>query len=223
MTHFKAEIMLKYILSITCTLAFLNIQSQSLQNTAWKTYSAPASDTLTVISKTDSFFVNSSTGLNGVTALYKEMNDTVLIRDLSGAQSCVNPDTGWYRFSIVNDTLTFTYLADSCITRKVFLEGAVLWRINLPTGNKLLQAFNDEFNIYPNPNKGFFQLSVATSIDQQVYVEIIDIIGQVVDGWEYMIRTGKQDISLNAKLQSGQYFLKINGVELNQVERFIVE
>ena len=152
------------LLMLSCSIS---VSAQQLRNTVWGTLLG-GPDTLTVTAKVDTFYVDAAPDSNLVTALYEERADTMLIRDLFGPYACTNPDTGYYQFSIANDTLRMTFIADNCATRSVFLDGAVLWKIVNFTGLRNVSQVRG-VEIYPNPSKGDFDVRTRTNMELRIY------------------------------------------------------
>ncbi len=163
---------------LICLIAFSwPIMSQSILNTSWKGYYEAIMDTITVNIDSNTFKADNSVGMNLITSHVEEYGDTMLIRDLSGAANiCPLTDTGYYRFTITNDTLRFFLILDSCLQRMDVLDSAVLWRNSgTPT---LLESdrLPDFVNVYPSPAKG--RISFQSSSDGSI--EIRDISGRIV-------------------------------------------
>lgn len=69
------------------------------------------------------------------------------------------------------------------------------------------QNLDKEVLIYPNPNKGDFEIKLDESITGIVRCEIVDLTGKIVDDSEMFISNGK--IECNEKLDSGMYLIRI--------------
>ena len=166
----------KLLASLLCCFLISSITAQQLQHTSWKTVTKGGTDTNIVIATADTLYLNGPTGSNLVTALFEENGNTILIRDLSGPVSCVNPDTGHYSFNISNDTLVFSLIYDSCGSRAFVLDGAVLWRNNFPTAT-IETRFNESLlSVFPNPSNG--QITIIT--EENGIMEIRNPGGKIV-------------------------------------------
>ncbi len=69
-------------------------------------------------------------------------------------------------------------------------------------------------SVYPNPSKDFIFIKTAYSAAEDVFVEIVDVLGQTVYSEKIMLNNSAYKISIN-NIAKGTYFIKIVG------ERFI--
>jgi hypothetical protein len=76
--------------------------------------------------------------------------------------------------------------------------------------------------LYPNPNKGTFQLTGHTGEVGQVDVEILNAIGQVVYKETAATTNGKLDNTINLHESNGIYLLKIQAKGIREVIRFVI-
>ena len=97
--------------------------AQSIDNTNWKAFIDPLSDTLTIHISGDSSFVTRSDGEVLVRSSFTIAGDTLTISDY-GTGEYVCPDSkGKYSFKVNDDTLIFTLIDDSCEGRAGTLNG----------------------------------------------------------------------------------------------------
>lgn len=89
--------------------------------------------------------------------------------------------------------------------------------LNNSTGASLL--------LYPNPNKGQMQISMAGLQSGKLILEIYDIQGKMLQHEEHMIEDTATGISLPLELNQapGQYILKVNNGKTLLVERIVVQ
>jgi len=78
-------------------------------------------------------------------------------------------------------------------------------------------------NLYPNPNGGAFSLTIDGANSAQLEMEIIDIMGSVVQSTELQLQEGKFHQNFDFKLSSGMYFVKVFKGTQMQTIRFVVE
>ena len=92
---------------------------------------------------------------------------------------------------------------------------------------KQIIANNSDIKLIPNPNKGVFNLkgTLGTADDQEVYVEVTNMLGQVVYKNKIMSVNGVVDehIELGGSLANGMYLLNLRSGSINDVFHFVVE
>ncbi len=76
-------------------------------------------------------------------------------------------------------------------------------------------------DIYPNPNKSEFELEIQIPGTHDLMLEIADVQGKVCYSKEVNI-TDFEKLSLNPKLESGMYYLRLRNGNSMKVKRFIV-
>lgn len=76
-----------------------------------------------------------------------------------------------------------------------------------------------QFKLYPNPNKGIFDISFS-EIQQRVTVNIVDLIGRQVVTIDYF-NTNK--IEVNENLKAGIYLVEITAGNTSETVRIVVE
>ena len=89
-----------------------------------------------------------------------------------------------------------------------------------------LQEFNEEINIYPNPNNGTFNLQLKGRLGETCLIEIYDIKGKLILNKRYKLNNTKKmqiisfDISTYSK---GIYLLKLQTEKGLSIKRLIIE
>ena len=86
---------------------------------------------------------------------------------------------------------------------------------------------NSDVRLIPNPNTGVFTIrgTIGTLADEEVYIDITDIVGQVVYKNTVMAHGGKinEQIKLNSTLSNGMYLLNLRSGDENKVFHFVIE
>lgn len=72
------------------------------------------------------------------------------------------------------------------------------------TGNKVIELPNENLAIYPNPNNGTFNVYMSSNKEEQVYISIINVLGQKV---KEITTTTNKIITLNVEMPTGVYIL----------------
>jgi len=91
------------------------------------------------------------------------------------------------------------------------------------------QAFtgNSDIVVVPNPNKGAFTVkgTLGTASDKEVYLEITDMLGQVVYKNSVVAHSGtlNEHISLPNTIANGMYLLNVHSETGNEVFHIVVE
>lgn len=80
--------------------------------------------------------------------------------------------------------------------------------------NKQLQK--PAFSIYPNPNKGVFNINVHGYASGISTISVVDIQGKVV--WKQYINKGQQKINITEPLAKGVYIVQLINSETSKVE-----
>ncbi len=80
-------------------------------------------------------------------------------------------------------------------------------------------------NIYPNPNKGVFELEVDGISDSKVAGKLFNVSGQLVSSFELTAQNGKikETIEMSKKLAAGTYYLGLYQDNKAVVKQFIKE
>ena len=93
------------------------------------------------------------------------------------------------------------------------------------TGVQQLSGTGDVWLI-PNPNKGQFLVKGSLGvIDEEIYMEITDMLGQVVYKKNVMTHNGNinEQIALSNTLANGMYMLNLNSASGHKVFHFVIE
>jgi len=81
----------------------------------------------------------------------------------------------------------------------------------------------NNFEIYPNPNKGVFNVEMNTMFESEVDIIVYDIRGRRVYNRHYESSYNfKEEIKMNS-VQSGLYFFEVNNGSRKIVKKIIVE
>ena len=99
--------------------------TQSLKNTAWKTYVTSANDSMILHIGNDSSFVTGSNGDVVVRSVFHVMKDTLTIEDYDGQYMCPNTK-GTYLYSIKEEKLVMKLINDGCDGRATGIDG-IAW------------------------------------------------------------------------------------------------
>jgi hypothetical protein len=115
MNQFRTLILITGLL-FTCSAS----PAQSIQNTAWKAFYRPLTDTITLYFLTDSSSLISSTGARLLLSTFKISGDRITFKDNGGINACPSDLTGSYHISQRADTLTLTMAEEPCESRGGF-------------------------------------------------------------------------------------------------------
>jgi hypothetical protein len=115
--------------------------------------------------------------------------------------SAINASTVYYRLQMVDRDGKFTYSKTIAI---------------------LLKARNAQLTIFPNPVKETLYVQLASTKNEKLSIQIIDMKGSVLQQQEVSVSVGNMSLSFNAsKLAKGNYVLLIKGDNLIQQKEFI--
>ena len=79
------------------------------------------------------------------------------------------------------------------------------------------------FSIYPNPNKGQFNVSLNSSSSNKINVSVYDVRGRIIYDTTFENRSNfNQSINLNS-VQSGMYLVKVSDGDKQATKKIIVE
>jgi hypothetical protein len=80
-------------------------------------------------------------------------------------------------------------------------------------------------NLYPNPNKGVFELEIDGISDSKVDGKLFNIAGQLVSSFELKVQEGKvkETIEMSKKLAAGTYYLGLYQGNKAVVKQFVKE
>ena len=101
-------------------ITFTTLSAQSIQNTAWKAFYRPLTDTITLYILTDSSSMISTTGTPLLLSTFKLSGNKITFKDYGGINACPRDLTGSYHISQIADTLTLTMDEDPCDSRGDF-------------------------------------------------------------------------------------------------------
>jgi uncharacterized protein (DUF2141 family) len=89
-----------------------------------------------------------------------------------------------------------------------------------------IEEFNFSLvNIYPNPNKGVFELEIEGIVGTNVEAKLFNVSGQLVSSFQLTAKDGKvkQTIEMSKKLAAGTYYLGLYNDQKTMVKQFIKE
>ncbi len=88
-------------------------------------------------------------------------------------------------------------------------------------------AVNSQLMLIPNPNKGTFNVkgTLGTTIDEDVTLEVVNMLGQVIYSGKASSRNGSIDesVRLNNNPANGMYILNVRSNTQNSVFHFVIE
>lgn len=205
------------LLSFTFILGQV-LMAQVLQNTKWKVFNPSLFDTLTVEIGVDTVHQYIEPDSILVSSLYWEDNYTIKIVDVAGDLGCTNPDTGYYEFSIISDSLYILLLSDDCIPRGIAYDGVVLWRVDIPStidDGDMVKRY--DLKLFPNPATLGSNVHMRSQFDGNL--EIFNSVGQKV----------KQVINYRANstetfsLEKGIYIVKLSTPKTSYSSKLLIE
>ena len=79
--------------------------------------------------------------------------------------------------------------------------------------------------LYPNPNKGVFELEIEGIIGTNIEAKLFNVSGQLVSSFQLTAKDGKvkQTIEMSKKLAAGTYYLGLYNDQKTMVKQFIKE
>ena len=99
--------------------------------------------------------------------------------------------------------------------------------INQSTKQQEVQNNKEWFSVSPNPTTGIIQLLMGFNKNKIVTLQLIDASGKLILQKPLEVEKGSKIFTLNLEqnnqLPAGIYFLKINGLEGEDVKRIVVE
>lgn len=210
--------------SVLILAIFFSVQifSQTLQNTTWRTYSTLYVDTITVTFGVDSMHQNGSSMGFIVSSIYTELGgDTVSFWDVGGnaALGCSASDTGLYRGIITGDSMELRLVSDACSNRGVSYDGTSFWKVIVspPTGVSNLQEEREGYSIYPNPSSDYF--NIESHLDGRI--QVYSPSGQIIISSQY-IKEGVNKIALPDGVQNGIYIVEIATGQRTVTKRIVI-
>ena len=179
----------------------LFVYGQSLQFTKWDVQTLQ-SNNLSVLFQNDTMRWEMA-GIIGFApvATYQDSLNFFSIVDLPGPISCFN--VGLYNYQILNDTLTFNVINDTCggtgvDSRLSFFVNSIWTRLNTRVQDKY-QPFT--IKTYPNPTHNLIQIDIE-NYNGRFEAELYDFTGKLLE------TSNKTSLSL-ANYPIGIYLLKV--------------
>jgi hypothetical protein len=79
--------------------------------------------------------------------------------------------------------------------------------------------------LYPNPNKGVFELEIEGIVGTNIEAKLFNVSGQLVSSFQLTAKDGKvkQTIEMSKKLAAGTYYLGLYNEQKTMVKQFIKE
>ena len=207
--------MKKILLTIVLAGLFFSGRSQQLQNTYWHSFSSAGVPFLYWHFEQDTLKYSSTNVSFTSVSVFTNVGNNFVIRDVVG--NCLS-DTGRYTYTIVNDTLRFFVVEDSCASRAaVFFS---YYFVSIPTGIDNAGAFKS-IQVYPNPSTdGIFNLAAENNTDGFKKITVNTMMGEKV--WEDNFNQLKTRYSINLQeLPAGMYFLTLSNSNSERTFRII--
>jgi hypothetical protein len=127
-----------------------------------------------------------------------------------------------YKFSDKNVLADFSSVSAFFYRLKqVDVDGATEYSKTVRVSNNVLTTNN--FEVYPNPNNGTFNIMLPANEQSTIQLTIIDPTGKVIKQKMMPLQQGNNLLDLNLSLSKGIYMLLIqqNGISLSK--KFAVE
>ena len=149
----------------------LFVYGQSLQFTKWDVQTLQ-SNNLSVLFQNDTMRWEMA-GIIGFApvATYQDSLNFISIVDLPFPAACLN--TGLYNYQILNDTLTFNVIDDTCVNRLSFFTNSTWTSLNTGVQDEY-QPFS--LKTFPNPTKENITISV-NNFNGNIQTDVFDLIG----------------------------------------------
>ncbi len=81
---------------------------------------------------------------------------------------------------------------------------------------------NDKIKITPNPSNGLFNLKIENSKDDDVFIDVFNINGQIVFSEKVLSDDNPQEIDLS-EYSEGIYFYKVQGSNIQKIGKLIIK
>jgi hypothetical protein len=137
----------------------------------------------------------------------------------------VNP----FHFYFDNDCYIVTLFATNSCGTAVFTDTLELGRSIsdcFPTvivSNQGTEASDENWNIYPNPNRGSFWLSLNASSTEEVSLELYSLEGRLIKNSTQIFQEGENTLYLDYdKLPSGSYWLRIQTAAKTMTRQIVI-
>jgi hypothetical protein len=197
--------MKKLLFTMLFPAAFMNAaHAQQLANTYWAAYDQAS--IFSLFWRFDNTFVSYSTDdvIYTPVSSYSENGNVFDIVDLDSV-NCAFSDTGHYNFILEDDTLIFTLLSETCITRSDYMLYHYFVRIHAGIENVKPVS---QVEVYPNP---FCNELTVKGSNEIMQLALYDISGRVL-----LYESFSESIKVNTEnLERGIYFYEVrhkNGV-----------
>lgn len=187
--------------------------AQSLVLTEWLVYEFEGADPAYIFFGTDVMSASEDGENFDAIANFISTETDLWLNDITAENGCNPADTGKYTFEIINDTLHFALVIDSCDIRQETILEAFWVQVALSVDDL---NFLESLSIFPNPAQN--QLTIAMDSDEEVHVQFIDFSGKVVFEKDYMQREIKVDIS---DFAVGVYFVQVQYDNYVETRRLI--
>jgi hypothetical protein len=81
-----------------------------------------------------------------------------------------------------------------------------------------------ELSLYPNPNNGEFSIGMNVRTSGEYQINMIDLLGRVVQSWNYELSLGQQQLNVvSPNLNAGIYHLQISNESSQQSIKMIIK
>jgi uncharacterized repeat protein (TIGR01451 family) len=153
-----------------------------------------------------------NSGLNPTFAWFRNSETTPLSTNaILTLNNAINGTKIYCKITASNDLCTETPVVNSdtfkitCITSKI-------------DDLSIVQSFN----VFPNPNKGIFDVTLSLAKTEQIQISCFNALGQVIKNEKYETNNlvGKYDFSL---LPNGIYFIKVSIVGQNIIKKINIQ
>jgi hypothetical protein len=102
-------------------------------------------------------------------------------------------------------------------------SGAVrVYSLN-PTSTSRVSYGGTKIEIYPNPSKSKFTISIDSKTQDDLSLKIMDINGRTINTIEKKCSPGSNEFKMNNQLATGTYLLKVTGSHINTSQLFSVK
>lgn len=121
-----------------------------------------------------------------------------------------------------NDVISCVVLNDNeCAINDTTRSNSLVMKVS-PTGISNVSFANNNITLYPNPNKGIFNIEAAVDASD-VQFEILNAIGQVVYQEAMSVNSGKLNGKVNLSgMKQGVYMLRLHTANGGNVIRFVI-
>ena len=194
--------MKKILLTLIVLISALSGKSQNLSGTQWLGTNAP-SPNIWFNFGNDTVYYSFTGGGFSALSLYTAASGQFAIMDLSGTALCT--DTGFYNYTYIGSTLTFTLISDGCASRRNTLLN-YNWMLIGTTG---IESTNNlsSITISPNPStNGIYTVNTNSALALTLEIIVTDLSGKIVFVQQIKESETRIDLSLLAK---GTYMCRL--------------